>query len=159
MGASWALLPLRMMAGILLGPGLVDAASPALPAVLGGLLVHVTLSAAFGLLFASVLQQGRPDAAQRPVGTMLAASAAYGFALWLVNFYVIAPLAGWHWFSQDTNPIIQFAAHALVYGLFLGSYLDRVETRQRTGELGERPDVEIADTPRRPRRERRRPAA
>ena len=40
MGASWALLPLRMMAGILLGPGIVDAASPALPAVLGGLLVH-----------------------------------------------------------------------------------------------------------------------
>jgi hypothetical protein len=159
MGAAWALFPLRMIGGILLGRGALDPASPAPAAVAAGLLVHVTLSAAFGALFASMLQQGREPAAQRPIGVMLAASAAYGFTLWLVNFYVIAPLAGWPWFPRDTNPVIQFLAHAVVYGLFLGSYLDRVETGQRAGELADRPEAGVVDEGRHPRRERRRPAA
>ena len=155
MGPAWTLFPLRLMSGIILGPGAVDTASPIVPAIVAGLLVHGTLSAAFGLLLAALLQPAHERAAQRPIGAMLAGSAGYGFALWLVNFYVIAPLAGWEWFPRDTNPVVQFIAHALVYGLFVGSYLDRVETRQRTAALGERLPAEVVE----PRRHGRRPAA
>lgn len=52
-------------------------------------------------------------------------SAAGGLALWIVNFYVIAPLFGWTWFPNGTNPVVQFIAHTVFYGTVLGLILDR----------------------------------
>ena len=155
MGPAWTLFPLRLIGGIVMGPAAIDTASPIVPAIVAGLLVHVTLSAAFGVLLAALMQPVHDRATQRPIGATLAASAGYGFALWLVNVYVLAPLAGWEWFPRDTNPVVQFIAHALVYGVFVGSYLDRVETRQRAATLGEPVPAEVVE----PRRHRRRPAA
>ena len=37
------------------------------------------------------------------------------------HFYVIAPLFGWTWFPNDTNPIVQFVAHAFFFGTVLVS--------------------------------------
>jgi hypothetical protein len=152
MGAGFALVPLRMIAGILLGPGAVDPASPIIPVAIAGALVHVTLSAAFGILFAALMQ--RPD----PVGSrparrtwrLLTVATVYGFGLWLINFYVVAPLAGWDWFPRQTNPVVQFMAHVAVFGPLVGVYLDQIEARARNVVVPEIPEVR----PRRPVRRR-----
>src|ERR1051325_1452440 len=96
-GRGALVLPVRMAAGILLGPGAVDPASPAAPVVIGGLLVHVTLAAMFGVLFASIMERGPR---RRATSLMLLAALVYGAGLFAVNFYVIAPLFGWDWFPQ-----------------------------------------------------------
>lgn len=36
---------------------------------------------------------------------------ATGLSLLVVNFYVFAPIFGWNWFPQATNPIVQVIAH------------------------------------------------
>lgn len=125
-GTSAALLPLRMAAGILLGSGAVDPATPAMPIVIAGLLVHVTLSAAFGLLFASMMER-RPR--RRSTALMLLAAMLYGCGLWAVNAYVIAPPFGWDWFPRRAGPIAQLAAHALAFAPMLALYLQRVDAR------------------------------
>jgi len=132
LGASWALLPLRMAAGILLGPGAVDPASPIVPVAVAGMVVHLTLSAAFGVLFASIMER---DGRRRPAATMLLAAIAYGCGLWLVNFYVIAPFAGWEWFPRRTSPIVQLVAHAVFYAPLVGLYLHRIESRRRAAVI------------------------
>ncbi|MDQ3937167.1 MAG: hypothetical protein M3253_00635, partial [Chloroflexota bacterium] len=66
--------------------------------------------------------------------TLVAWASIAGFALWIVNFYVIAPLAGWQWFPNETDPLVQFVAHTFFYGSVLGLYLDwTVRARQHTG--------------------------
>ena len=127
-GKGALLLPVRMAAGILLGPGAVDPAAPAVPVVIGGLLVHATLSATFGLLFASIMER-RPR--RRPTSTMVLAAILYGCALCAVNFYVIAPLFGWDWFPRRANPVGQLVAHALVFAPIVAGYLQLVDARRR----------------------------
>jgi hypothetical protein len=56
---------------------------------------------------------------------LVAWASAAGFALWIVNFYVIAPIAGWNWFPDGTDPLVQFVAHTFFFGSALGIYLDR----------------------------------
>ena len=51
------------------------------------------------------------------------AGAAWGTLLWVVNFYVVAPIAGWVWFPQMTDPLMQFVAHAGFFGVPLGLYV------------------------------------
>ena len=53
------------------------------------------------------------------------AGALFGIALWLVNFYVIAPVVGWQWFPEQTNPIVQFLAHTFFFGAPAGWMLAR----------------------------------
>jgi hypothetical protein len=127
-GAGAAVLPLRMAAGILLGPGAVEADSPLVPVAVAGAVVHVTLAGMFGLLFASIME-GR--ARRRTTLAMLLAGLAYGAGLWAVNFYGIAPLFGWDWFPRRTSAIPQLLAHAVAYAPVVALYLQRVDARQR----------------------------
>ncbi len=62
------------------------------------------------------------------VGSAMAAGIAFGIALWIVNFYVLAPVMGWSWFPERTNVAVQFTAHAFFFGLPVAWYL----TSQRT---------------------------
>ncbi len=55
---------------------------------------------------------------------MLIATAVLGLGLWIVNFYVIANLAGWVWFPDKSNPVVQFFAHTVFFGSVLGLYLN-----------------------------------
>lgn len=74
--------PLLMMSTILKG----DEAMMAGTASVGvGLAVHLVLSAAFGLIFAAVASR------LKTAGAIVAAGAAYGGALYLVNFKVLSP--------------------------------------------------------------------
>jgi hypothetical protein len=48
--------------------------------------------------------------------------------LWIVNFYVIAPIA-FPWFLQ-ANPLLQFIGHTFFFGSVLGYYVWRSQERE-----------------------------
>jgi hypothetical protein len=112
--------PLRMIAGIVLGGQALESTYSLLSVITTALIVHLTLSVAFALLFVAVVQ---PTSSIRSTNMLLLSASIYGLGLWLVNFYVIAPLMGWSWFTQDTNPLVQFLAHTFFYGWMLGAWL------------------------------------
>ncbi|MGE3912563.1 MAG: hypothetical protein AB7K36_24595 [Chloroflexota bacterium] len=131
MGAPAFWMPLRMIGAIVLGPDALEASYPLVTAGLTGVVVHMVLSmmfgAAFGLLVANV-----PSLA-RSTGAIVIGATAFGFLLWVVNFYVLAPIFGWDWFPTQTNPIQQFVAHTFFFGSVLGFYLARMKpTHART---------------------------
>ncbi len=111
--------PLRMIGAIVLGP---DALVPAysLPvAALVGMVVHLVLSGIFGLIFGLIASSLR---FVRASGLSLGISATiFGILLWMVNFYLIAPVA-FPWFGM-ANPYVQFVSHAFFYGTALGLLL------------------------------------
>lgn len=117
--AIWT--PLRMIGAIALGSQALDPGYPLVTAGLAGLAVHVVLAAVYGAVFA-ILAGGL-----RSGPMIIAAASAYGFALWLLNFYVVAP-AVFGWFG-DANPMVQFVAHTVFFGSVLGFYLWRSHER------------------------------
>jgi hypothetical protein len=121
-GTGTWLRPLRMIGAIVLGRGAMDAGTPLLPPVTAGLLLHFGLSAAFGGVFGVMAWTGLAG----PIARLVAAGGAYGLLLWLVNFHMIAPIAGWRWFPDRTEPVVELTAHVLFYGAPLGLYLTRM---------------------------------
>jgi len=123
MGGESFFMPLRMIGGIVLGGQALAPETSLVVAGTAGLVVHMMLSAAYGVgvaVAAAVVAQLRS-------GTLplLAWASIAGFALWIVNFYVIAPIAGWRWFPDGTDPVVQFVAHTFFFGSALGVYLNR----------------------------------
>jgi uncharacterized membrane protein YoaK (UPF0700 family) len=87
-------------------------------AAIAGVIVHMVLSIAFAVVLAAV----SPSTAT--TGTLVLLGIGFGIALWLVNFYAIAPIAGWTWFQEQTNPVVQFLAHhAFFFGAPVGWYV------------------------------------
>jgi hypothetical protein len=124
MGGEAFFMPLRMIGGIVLGEQALAPETSLIVAGAAGLVVHMMLSAMYGAgvaVAAAFVPQLR-------AGTLplVAWASAAGFALWIVNFYVVAPIAGWHWFPDGTDPLVQFVAHTFFFGSVLGLYLDRV---------------------------------
>ncbi len=65
---------------------------------------------------------------------LVGAATAYGLLLWLVNFYLIARVAGWDWFPDGADQFWQgFIAHTFVFGSLLGIYLTIAPRRQPGG--------------------------
>ena len=93
-----------------------------------GVIVHMILSAAFAGVFAAIASALATTAAgdllSTPRGLALAGM-VFGTALWLVNFYIVAPMAGWTWFPEQSNPVVQFLAHAIFFGAPVGWMLGR----------------------------------
>ena len=119
MGQS-AFDPLRMIAAVVLG----DGALPMQPAVGLAIVVpvalatHYVLSAIYGAVFGVAVAEIGALRHDRVV--LVGAAAAFGLLLWLVNFYVIAPIA-FPWFSM-ADPFMQFIAHTF-FGTALGLLL------------------------------------
>jgi hypothetical protein len=121
-GASAFFMPLRMIAAMVLGKQALDPSYSLLTVVAVGLPVHMMLSAIFGvilaLLFVYIPALARSATARLVVATL------YGFALWIVNFYVIARAAGWSWFPDNTNAVVELIAHTVMFGTVLGIALN-----------------------------------
>ena len=115
MGPEAFFMPLRMIGAIALGSAALDPTYSLWAAGFAGLIVHVVLAVIYGALFAVIFGGLRSAVLDVGIG------AAYGFALWLVNFYAIAPLA-FPWFL-DASPMVQFAAHTFFFGAVLGWYM------------------------------------
>lgn len=123
MGAQAFFMPLRMIGAIALGAEALDPAYPLLTAIVAGILVHVVLSVIYGVIFGEIAAMLRGPTA------FIGAASIFGLALWLINFYVIAPFA-FPWFL-DANPLVQFIGHTFFFGSVLGYYLWK--SHQRSG--------------------------
>ena len=115
MGADAFFMPLRMIAAIGLGPSALEPSYSLFSAGLAGVLIHVALAIVYGVIFAVITGGLRSGVTEILLGT------AFGFALWLLNFYVIAP-AAFPWFLSS-SPIVQFIAHTFFFGSVLGWYV------------------------------------
>jgi hypothetical protein len=122
-GAGAFFMPLRMIGGMGLGPQAMDPGTSLLTAGGAGLVIHMLLSMAYGVASAAVLSLVPRLSASRMA--MIASTSVAGLLLWIVNFYVFAPVFGWTWFPNGTNPVVQFVAHTFFYGSVLGLVLDR----------------------------------
>lgn len=118
-----AFMPPRMIAGIALGKSAMEPSTPLMTAALTGMALHMLLSIVYGLIFAWLVASIR---ALQSTAAVIAAGAVYGLLLWLVNFYVIAPPAGWVWFPTMANPVQQIISHVVGFGVVLGVYFDRL---------------------------------
>jgi hypothetical protein len=119
MGPAAAAMPLRMIGAMVLGGPALDPSYSLAVAAMTGVVVHLVLSIAFAWILAAVASPFSSAVSLALAGTV------FGTGLWLVNFYVVAPLAGWIWFPDATNPIVQFVAHAFFYGCPVGWLLSR----------------------------------
>jgi hypothetical protein len=114
---------LRRIAAMWIGPEALDPSFPFAVVAVIGTVMHLGLSALFGLIF-TWLTESRTPVFGRSRGLLIVTAAVYGLLLWPLNVYVIAPFVGWEWFARETEPLVQAAAH-LWYGAALGLYLDR----------------------------------
>jgi hypothetical protein len=125
--------PLRMIGATVLGAGALDPSYSVLVAAGVGAVVHLMFSALFGVGF-GVIAYLLPVLRESP-GPLLLTASAYGLLLWGVNFYVIAPWAGWRWFPDQSVRGVQFLAHTFAFGTMLGLYLDWVVGRPSKGAI------------------------
>jgi hypothetical protein len=116
-----AIWPLRIAASLLLGTAVLEADAAFGPAVVTGTIVHLALSAFFGLTFAAIMARCRPM--RQSLAVAGAAGMLYGLLIWLVNVYAIAPVYGWTWIPEVTDPLALAIAHAFGFGLPLAGYL------------------------------------
>jgi hypothetical protein len=132
-------MPLRMIAAIALGGDSLEAAGSLASVLAVGAVVHLALSAIYGVVFAAIVFLAHPI--RRNLSATVLAGGVYGLLLWLVNFYLISPLA-FPWF-QKAPPLVQFFAHIIFFGAVLGVL---TATRlplpvQRDGDARGRPTV------------------
>ncbi len=111
--------PLRMIGAIVLGPDALVPIYPVTVAALAGMVVHLVLSGIFGLIFGLIASSIRFVRASSQ--SLVIAATIFGILLWIVNFYLIAPLV-FPWFGM-ANPYVQFVSHAFFYGTPLGLLL------------------------------------
>jgi hypothetical protein len=127
MGPVGAVMPLRMIGAMILGPAALDPGYSLAIAATAGIVIHVILSilftAVFAWILAAVAVTTTGDLLSAP-GSLMLAGMMFGLALWLVNFYIIAPVA-WPWFPQRTNAFVQLLAHTVFFGAPVGWMFER----------------------------------
>jgi len=117
--------PLRMIGAVALGPQALTPEVPLFNAAIVGLLVHMVYSIIAGIVFALIAALINPLSSSATV--LIISASVYGLLMWLVNFYLIAPSAGWVWFPERASQFWQgFVAHTFLYGAVLGWYLGGV---------------------------------
>jgi hypothetical protein len=122
-GSDAFFMPLRMIGGIGLGQTALDPATSLLAAGAVGLAIHMVLSMMYGMGVAGVL--ALVGSLSSSTTRILVVSGLAGFALWIVNFFVLAGLFGWSWFPDSQNVAVQLIAHTFMFGAVLGLVLDR----------------------------------
>lgn len=119
-----AIRPLQMAASVLLGRGAFALESDH-AAVPGGA-VHLALSALFGLGYSQLMRRASIETT-RNYGREALFGVAFGVALWVINFQLIAR-AAFPWFLDASQPV-QAVMHALFFGLPLGLMVAASEKR------------------------------
>lgn len=106
---------LRQSAAIALGSSVVPA-RPQLSVLIVGLIVHMSLAALYGAIFAVAARYItflRRD--------LIVATTIFGLGIWILNFYIFSPWL-FPWFD-DSPDIVQFISHTVFYGMPLGAIL------------------------------------
>jgi hypothetical protein len=112
----------EIVEGVTVGgvPATTGAPAIAAPEIAIAGLTHLVLSAIYGAIFGAVAS--KVGALRNSRIALVGAATVFGLLIWIVNFYVIAPVA-FPWFAQ-TNAVVQFFAHTLFYGTVLGLLLE-----------------------------------
>jgi hypothetical protein len=114
--------PLMMIGAIVLGQGALPMPEPTIglsTIVPVGIAVHMVLSMLYGVVFGAVASS--VDFLRNNRWALIGVATVFGFALWIVNFYVVAPVL-FPWFGM-ANPVVQFFAHTFFFGTALGLVL------------------------------------
>jgi hypothetical protein len=133
-GVDTATMPLRMTGAMLLGPHALEPGYSAAVALAAGLLVQMALSVACAWLFAALLSWLESVTEGEFLTTTvehLLAGIVFGVAVWLVSFYLIAPLAGWTWFPTRFDHAVAFLGYGVLFGGWLGLVIDRMHAVHR----------------------------
>lgn len=110
--------PLRMISAVALGEQALEASYSLGAVIVVGLIVHMVLSAIYGVVWGIVVSAW---SLLHQRTWLVVGATVYGLVLWLVNFYVIAPIA-FPWFGM-ADPVVQFIAHTFFFGSALGLLL------------------------------------
>jgi hypothetical protein len=128
-GPASATMPIRMISAIVLGKAALDPNYSLVLVGITGLAVHLLFSIAFAGLFTAIVTR----VAYATEGELLTnssqlavAGTIFGATLWLVNFYLVAPLVGWTWFPANVHRVIALVGHAFFFGCPLGWSLGRM---------------------------------
>ncbi len=114
-------MPLQMIATIVQGQ---DALAAGTASPLLGLVVHMVLSVAFGIVLGLLVARIATDGVRALVGML------YGVALYLLNFLVISPIA--FPVFQDANQPLELATH-IIFGSVAVLFLLRWRHAPSTG--------------------------
>jgi hypothetical protein len=122
----------RMIAAIALGHGVLSQPLTfgfGFGIMLVALIVHFVLSVIFALVLAVIIA---PFSLDSSVGMASLAGAAFGVALYLVNFYGMSDIFPWF---ADARSWASFASH-IVFGLVAANTYLRLETKEEAGVSG-----------------------
>ena len=111
--------PLRMFGAIFLGPEALRPDFPLLDAAAAGLIITALLSIGYAMFLTVIL--ATVAGMEKEFVTFCAM--LLGLAVWILNFYILAPNFGWLWFEK-LNPMLQLAATVIFYGGGLALILD-----------------------------------
>lgn len=131
-GSAW--LPFRFVAAFVVGPAALDQSFPLGPLLLVALAIHLGLSALFGVLFVALLAMTYQLSA-RP-WLLLVYGAAFGFAIWEVDFLALVPVFFPYLVGQldlATQLWNGVLSYAFIYGPSLAGYVAIV----RPGVIGD----------------------
>jgi hypothetical protein len=106
------LMPIRMFASVLLGKSALEGALGV--AIVVGIIAHMVLSGAFGVVYGLVAGRLDPKT-QTSFGRQSLLGMMFGLVVWLVNFQIIARVL-YPWFLE-TPQVLQAMMHALFFGL------------------------------------------
>jgi hypothetical protein len=139
--------PFRLIAAIALGPSVLPESTPLYTVLIAGTLVHVSLSALYGTIFAVAARYIRILRLD-----LIIATTAFGLAIWIINFYFFSPLL-FPWFQSNIISV-QFIAHTVFFGMTLGAILLELmpsgwhpSEQQRTQRPARPPEPEIDTFP------------
>ncbi len=119
--------PVRMSAGVILGPAVFSAQVPDGTALLLGVGVHLAISAVVGLFY-SVLDALLPPDGRGRWEFQAAVGMLYGIFVWLVNFQFVGR-GSYPWFL-DVPQFPQIVLHAFFLGLPLSTLFTAAERRR-----------------------------
>jgi hypothetical protein len=126
-GTGAFFMPLRMIGAIGVGTSALDPGTSLVTAGGAGLVIHMVLSMIYGVVVTGVVTL--VPTLSRSTGSILGVTSIAGFALWILNFFVLAGIFGWSWFPDTQNVAVQVVAHTLMFGTVLGIVLDRFAFR------------------------------
>jgi hypothetical protein len=128
------LAPLQMIGAIALGAGVLPPAAATASTVIVGLIVHMVLSAIYGLIFVYALDFG--NQLTTSTGWLLVYGSIFGLALWAINFLLISQFIAFPWFFRGANQFwMGFIAHTFFYGTVLGGYVAAAQRRMAASRV------------------------
>ncbi len=111
--------PLRLIGSMVLGTQALMPSYSLLVAGFTGLMVHMMMSAIFGLVFFALLELLKQRAASTI--SLLVFGSLYGLLLWVVNFLVVAPRL-FPQFAMVSQLWNGFFSHTFLFGSMIGLF-------------------------------------